>query len=118
MNSSPKKTKILIVDDQPENIDVMRGVLREKYSLAAASNGKAAIKFANSQLQPDLILLDIMMPGMSGYEVCKKLKDNPNTSNIPIIFITGAHINIITKSFGYELCRVCSQTDSVAFSCG
>lgn len=82
-----KKT-ILVVDDTPENIDILSGVLRGEYKVKAALNGEKAIKIAQSTPPPSMILLDIMMPGIDGYEVCRQLKSNPLTSHIPIIFIT------------------------------
>ena len=86
INTSDRSV-ILAVDDTPENLDVLKGVLIDKYSVKGAINGPMAIKIAEKQ-QPDLILLDIMMPGMDGYEVCRLLKENPLTANIPVIFIT------------------------------
>jgi len=79
--------KILIVDDTSENIQILRGLLEENYTLFAAKNGAKAIKMAGSK-QPDLILLDIMMPEMDGYEVCQTLKADEQTCDIPIIFVT------------------------------
>lgn len=81
------KQSVLIVDDTVENIDVLEAILMDDYKLKAATKGKVALKIAE-KFQPDIILLDIMMPEMDGYEVCKKLKDNPITSHIPVIFIT------------------------------
>ncbi|GLX83751.1 two-component system response regulator [Thalassotalea loyana] len=78
---------ILVVDDNTENIDLLRGVLKEDYKILAAINGKSAIEIAKRK-QPDMILLDIMMPGMSGYDVCKELKKDFSTCDIPIIFVT------------------------------
>ncbi len=79
---------ILVVDDTPENIDILSGILRQNYKVKAALNGERALKIANAEQQPDMVLLDIMMPGMDGYEVCRQLKANPRTRHIPIIFIT------------------------------
>ncbi len=79
---------ILVVDDAPSNIDVVKTILSETYLVQAAVNGKIALKIAEKK-RPDLILLDIMMPDMDGYEVCKALKNNPVTVNIPVIFVTG-----------------------------
>jgi CheY-like chemotaxis protein len=81
------KPVILAVDDTPENLDVVKGILSDDYVVKAAVNGKIALKIAETQL-PDLILLDIMMPEMDGYEVCKRLKANPVTAEIPVIFLT------------------------------
>lgn len=83
-----KKPIILVVDDTPENIDVLKGALTPQYMVRPAPNGEIALKAANVQPPPDLALLDIMMPGMDGYEVCRRLKANPATRDIPIIFVT------------------------------
>jgi len=88
MLSKKDKQVILVVDDTPENIDVLCGVLRTEFKVKAALNGEKALKIAMSEQKPDMILLDIMMPEMDGYEVCRRLKKNPATSKIPIIFIT------------------------------
>jgi DNA-binding NtrC family response regulator len=83
-----KQPSILIVDDVPTNLKVLRDVLEpEGYSILGASNGKAALKTAKGIL-PDLILLDVLMPGMDGYEVCRRLKENETTRHIPVIFVT------------------------------
>ena len=85
--TDPKQT-ILVVDDTPENIDLLCAVLESDYLTRIAVNGEKALKIAFSASKPDLILLDIMMPGMSGYEVCLALKANPDTRGIPVIFVT------------------------------
>ena len=72
---------VLVVDDVPDNIDVLSGILREEYKIKAALNGSVALDIAAKQPQPDLILLDVMMPGMDGYEVCQRLKENPLTAH-------------------------------------
>lgn len=82
------KPIVLVVDDTPENIDILSGVLRKDYKVKAALNGKKALDIASGDVRPDIILLDIMMPDMDGYEVCEALKANPATSSIPVIFIT------------------------------
>ncbi len=83
-----EKRTILVVDDTPENIDVLVGILKAEYKVKAALNGNVAIKIAQSDHPPDLILLDIMMPEMNGYQVAETLKSDPDTRNIPIIFVT------------------------------
>ena len=91
INVSRNKTNIpiiLIVDDAPENIDVLKGALVSKYTIRPASSGEVALKAAHIRPYPDLVLLDIMMPGMDGYEVCRKLKASETTKNIPVIFVT------------------------------
>lgn len=79
--------KILIVDDEPNNLQLLRQVLKGKFQLIFANCGVKALSAAQEH-QPDLILLDIMMPDLSGYEVCEKLKSNPLTKAIPVIFVT------------------------------
>jgi len=86
--SNSKKYKILIVDDVAENLHSMMNVLRDQYSLLVSTNGTKALELAASEPQPDLILLDIKMPGMDGYEVLQSLKSNPVTAMIPVIFVT------------------------------
>jgi len=79
---------VLAVDDTPENLDVVKGLLIPTYVVKAAVNGMMALKIAEKQA-PDLILLDIRMPQMDGYEVCRRLKANEATADIPVIFLTG-----------------------------
>ncbi|MDX8378685.1 MAG: response regulator [Gallionella sp.] len=79
--------KILVVDDEPNNLQVLRKILNEHYQLIFATSGEKALMAAHKHL-PDLVLLDIMMPGMNGYETCEKLKANPITRDVPIIFVT------------------------------
>lgn len=83
-----KKT-VLVVDDAPENLDLLVGLLKDKYSVKAAVNGELALKIAQSPNPPDLILLDIVMPGKDGIEVCQILKSDQATSHIPIVFLSG-----------------------------
>ena len=97
-----EKQTILMDDDTPENIDVLSGVLRPDYRVKAALNGERALKIAATEPRPDIILLDIMMPGMDGYEVCEKLKSDPTTAKIPVIFIT-AKTEVADEQRGFEL---------------
>ncbi|MBI5248636.1 MAG: response regulator [Desulfomonile tiedjei] len=83
-----KKYKVLIVDDTPENIQVLMGTLKDQYAIVAAINGEKALKMAAAEPRPDLILLDIMMPGMDGFEVCRRLKADPKTRDVPVIFLS------------------------------
>jgi len=83
-----KKKKILIVDDAPSNIHMLNIMLKDDYSIIVAKDGKKAIELANKMPQPDLILLDVVMPQMDGFEVCKKLKEDIYTQHIPIIFVS------------------------------
>ena len=84
-----KGASLLLVDDVPANLDVLCGLLElEGYELSLAGDGPLALKIA-ARLQPDLILLDVVMPGMDGYEVCRRLKEDPALRAIPVVFITG-----------------------------
>ncbi|MEO5363241.1 MAG: response regulator [Magnetococcus sp. DMHC-8] len=79
------KSTILLVDDEDANLELLQGLLKDEYTLVSARNGPKALSLAAQK--PDLILLDIMMPGMDGYEVCRRLKANEQTKDIPIIFV-------------------------------
>jgi putative two-component system response regulator len=96
-----KKHTILIVDDTKENIDVLSGLLINDYSVKFALNGKMALEVAE-KFHPDLILLDVMMPNMDGYETCKRLNENIITSDIPVIFVT-AKVAIEDEKKGFEV---------------
>ncbi|MES2346484.1 MAG: two-component system response regulator [Pseudomonadota bacterium] len=84
----PAKPVILVVDDTPDNLLLMANLLKESYTVKAANNGEKAIRIARDKPPPDLILLDIMMPGMTGHEVAQVLQADPATRDIPIIFLT------------------------------
>ncbi len=92
---------ILVVDDDPLNLEVLAAVLKDDYSVKLAKNGDIALKITE-QYTPDLILLDVMMPIMDGYEVCEKLKQNPATKDIPVIFVT-AKDHDTDEAKGFEL---------------
>ncbi len=92
---------ILIVDDTPENIDILNSLLSD-FKRKVATNGKKAIQLVESTEQPDLVLLDIDMPEMNGFEVCEVLKRNPATKDIPVIFVTG-NTNKKTTVEGFKL---------------
>ena len=83
------KKVILLVDDAPENIQVAHAILKDKYKTRVATSGAKALEQVKSVPPPDLILLDVMMPEMDGYEVCQRLKADPATRDIPVIFLTG-----------------------------
>ena len=96
----PAKPKILIVDDERFFINILVNLLNTEYRTAIALNGEQAIDRTLSDSPPDLILLDIVMPGMDGYEVCKRLKQNPKSRDIPIIFLTvRSEVDDETKGF-------------------
>ena len=79
---------ILLVDDSPDNLTMMSSLLKDTYKVKIASSGESALLIAISDTPPDLILLDIVMPSMDGYEVCWRLKNDHRTMNIPVIFLT------------------------------
>jgi putative two-component system response regulator len=83
-----ERPRILIVDDVNENLHALMNILRGDYTISAATCGEKALELARREPQPDLILLDILMPGMDGYEVCRRLKAEPKTRDIPVIFLT------------------------------
>ena len=97
-----KKPLILIVDDTPKNIQVLGNILRDKgYSISVATSGKQSLELVKTE-EPDLILLDIQMPEMDGFEVCATLKANPDTKEIPVIFLT-AMVESEKIVHGFEL---------------
>jgi class 3 adenylate cyclase len=96
------KARILVVDDTPDNLYLMSALLEEQYDVATAESGEQALAAVASDMPPELILLDIMMPGMDGYEVLRRLRQNPATSNIPVIFLT-ALTSIEEEQFGLDL---------------
>ncbi len=117
------KQKILIVDDTPDNIKVLISILRPDYRITVTTSGKEAIDIAVSKNKPDIILLDIIMPGMDGYDCCRALKSNPATESIPIIFITAdlelsseikglalGAVDYITKPFAPDIVKARVKT--------
>ncbi|MHB8072538.1 HD-GYP domain-containing protein [Desulfosporosinus fructosivorans] len=118
MTSFAEQQKVLIVDDTPENIYILMEILGDRYDVSVAINGEKALKIVAMEPSIDLILLDIMMPEMDGYEVCTKLKANLKTANIPVIFVTAltadeneaiglelGAVDYITKPFNPALVR-------------
>lgn len=117
------KYKILIVDDDPTNISCLVETLKEEYELVIATSGEDALRLAQLESPPHLVLLDIIMPEMDGYEVCRRLKKNPRTKDIPVIFLTvkvlfqdelkglsmGA-VDYITKPFSIPLVKARIRT--------
>ena len=97
-----ERSTLLVVDDMPENLTLMSRLLKNDYKVKVANSGEKALKIAASDSPPSLILLDIMMPGMDGYEVCRRLKCDPATMNIPVIFLT-ARSEVEEEKKGLEL---------------
>jgi DNA-binding response OmpR family regulator len=95
------KGSILIVDDEPLNLEIIKEILEDKYDLCFATNGEDCLRIA-PQLQPELILLDISMPGMSGYEVCKQLKGDRRTQDIQVTFVSALD-TLADRLAGYEV---------------
>ncbi len=100
--SEAKPYTILVVDDMPDNIEVLRHILSPHYQVKIALNGKKALAIANSPFPPDLILLDIMMPEMDGYETCIHLKEDPLTEPIPVIFVTAKN-DVASEEEGFKI---------------
>lgn len=123
VKTEKKSWTVLLVDDQPDNLTVLRGTLEvEGYQLAFASNGEDALAIL-PELKPDLILLDVMMPGINGFETCRRIKQIPLGKDIPVIFITARRetqdvmegfeaggVDYITKPFQQE--EVCARVRS------
>jgi sigma-B regulation protein RsbU (phosphoserine phosphatase) len=89
MNTIEEKKLLLVVDDEPAYIRLANSILRDDYNILTATSGKRALTLVQSAPMPDLILLDVMMPEMDGYDVCRNLKANPRTREIPVVFLTG-----------------------------
>lgn len=90
MENPQARGGILVVDDAPENIDLIRNVLGEDYRLLVALSGEKALELVRTQT-PDLVLLDVVMPGLDGYEVCRRLKLSPRSARLPVIFLTASN---------------------------
>jgi sigma-B regulation protein RsbU (phosphoserine phosphatase) len=101
MNADDKKL-VLVVDDTPANIQIVQAILKDSYRIRVATNGTKALELASADPPPDLILLDVMMPGIDGFEVCTRLKANSATSEIPVIFLTG-QTEIENETRGFEV---------------
>ncbi len=114
-----KQFTVLVVDDEPTNLSLMGQILQEKYNVKVARDGEKALEISFSDHPPDLVLLDVVMPGIDGFEVCRQLKENPSTRQIPVIFLTGmsSHeneeaglklgaVDYITKPFNASIVQV------------
>ena len=108
-----EKSTILVVDDTPDNLALMMDLLKDTYKVRLANSGERALKMLVGSPPPDLILLDIMMPGMDGYEVCQRLKSNPVTRDIPVVFLT-AKTEVEDEKRGLEIGAVDYLTKPVS----
>jgi CheY-like chemotaxis protein len=100
MNAEAKT--VLLVDDEPANIQIVNSILKDTYKTRIATSGVKALELANQVPAPDLILLDVMMPTMDGYEVCCRLKSADHTRDIPVIFLTG-QTEIADETKGFDV---------------
>ena len=89
-----RQQRVLIVDDIPENIHILLNILKNDFMILTATSGEQALDVALKEPIPDIILLDIQLPGIDGYEVCRRLKANKATKDIPVIFVTILDDNI------------------------
>jgi serine phosphatase RsbU (regulator of sigma subunit) len=100
MNQADQKKTVLLVDDAPANIKIVKSILKDLYEIRATTSGRKALELAKETPAPDLILMDVVMPEMDGYDVCTQLKLGPETRDIPVIFLTGqTHVDEETRGF-------------------
>lgn len=97
-----ERASILVVDDTPDNLSLMSSLLKDDYQVKVAPSGERALRIAQSDKPPDLILLDVMMPEMDGYEVCRRLKEDERTRDIPVVFLT-AKSEVDDEARGFAL---------------
>jgi len=102
LDASTERPVVLVVDDTPENLSLMSAVLKDHYKVRVASKGERALQIAQASPAPDIILLDVMMPEMDGYEVCRRLKQDPRSAHIPVLFLT-AKTDIESESAGFKV---------------
>jgi len=102
MSSKDRKIRILAIDDEEIYLHAIVGVLAETYKIIIALNGQEGLKIARSDPPPDLILLDVMMPDMGGFEVCRQLKKDPHTQDIPVVFLSALE-EVENKTKGFEV---------------
>jgi sigma-B regulation protein RsbU (phosphoserine phosphatase) len=97
-----EKKVVLLVDDEAANIQIVNSILKDEYKVRVATSGFKAMELVSATPVPDLILLDVVMPGMDGYEVCTRLKTSPETRDIPVVFLTG-QTEATDETKGFEL---------------
>src|SRR5262245_26147727 len=95
------EARVLVVDDAKSNVDILVGALRDDYKLSVALNGESALQ-SIERSPPDLVLLDILMPGIDGYEVCRRLRASPRTREIPVMFLSSLE-EVHDKARGFEI---------------
>lgn len=100
MDTMPERQTILVVDDTPDNLTLLAGLLKDRYRVRIANSGARALQIAGTAPVPDLVLLDVMMPEIDGHEVCRRLKANPLTADIPVIFLT-ARAEVADEEAGF-----------------
>ncbi len=125
MNNEPQQQTVLVVDDEPTNIQALGNLLKDEYRIQVATNGEKALAILQDENQslPDLILLDIQMPGIDGYEVCRRIKEDPKTDSVVIIFVTARNaesdeelglklgaVDFISKPFSPAIVRARVET--------
>ncbi len=99
---STQQQSVLIVDDTPSSLELIGNILKQHYQVKVAKNGETALRIAHSTVKPDIILLDIMMPEMDGYDICRLLKQDAYTAAIPVMFLT-ARIDLESETYGLSL---------------
>ncbi|MDH5786555.1 MAG: hybrid sensor histidine kinase/response regulator [Chromatiales bacterium] len=109
------RSKVLLVDDAPENLTILLEVLKDEYQVVAARSGLKALEMAHQSPRPDIILLDVVMPEMDGYEVCRRLKQDEATRDIPVIFIT-ALAEDVNEEKGFDVGAVDYITKPISAS--
>ena len=102
MDTNAKVPVVLVVDDVPTNVKVLADALRAEYRVRVATNGNDALRATQSEPVPDLVMLDVMMPEMDGYEVCRQIRKNPKTQRIPIIFVTAKNADY-DEEYGFSI---------------
>jgi putative two-component system response regulator len=109
---SDKRWRVLVVDDEPNNLQLLRQILKAQYNISLATSGQQALELAE-KFDPDLILLDVMMPDMDGYETCIRLKSSPKAVHIPVIFVT-AKTEVADEKRGFDVGAVDYMTKPVS----
>jgi two-component system, OmpR family, alkaline phosphatase synthesis response regulator PhoP len=107
-----EKKKILLVDDDPDFVEAVKAVLETEYDVTVAYDGEECLEKVG-QVNPDLIVLDVMMPGKDGYEVCEELKDAEATEDIPVILLTAVASRVSTSKYTHRMGMTTSADDYI-----